>query len=54
MSQLSTSDAEYAGNRKWTWRGAFLAEMDKMVPWAASRQQCVRRWSACMTAYGMH
>lgn len=35
MSQLSFSDAEYAGKRKQTRREKFLAEMDKVVPWDA-------------------
>lgn len=34
MKQLSFSDAEYAGKRKQTRREVFLAEMDKVVPWA--------------------
>lgn len=34
MKQLSFSDAEYAGKRKRTRREVFLAEMDKVVPWA--------------------
>lgn len=33
MSQLSFSDAEYAGKRKRTRREVFLAEMEKVVPW---------------------
>ena len=33
MTQLSFSDAEYAGKRKQTRREKFLAEMDKVVPW---------------------
>ena len=33
MSQMSFSDAEYAGKRKKTRREIFLAEMDKVVPW---------------------
>lgn len=35
MTQLSFSDAEYAGKRKQTRREKFLAEMDKVVPWDA-------------------
>jgi transposase, IS5 family len=35
MSQMSFSDAEYAVKRKRTRREAFLAEMDKVVPWDA-------------------
>lgn len=34
MSQMSFSDFEYAGKRKQTRRGRFLAEMDQVVPWA--------------------
>jgi IS5 family transposase len=33
MDQMSFGDAEYAGKRKQTRREAFLAEMDKVVPW---------------------
>ena len=33
MSQMSFSDAEYAGKRKRTRREQFLAEMDQVVPW---------------------
>jgi IS5 family transposase len=35
MSQMSFSDAEYAGKRKRTRREQFLAEMDQVVPWRA-------------------
>jgi IS5 family transposase len=35
MSQMSFSDAEYAGKRKKTRREVFLEEMDKVVPWQA-------------------
>jgi hypothetical protein len=35
MSQMSFSDAEYAGKRKRTRREEFLAEMEKVVPWSA-------------------
>jgi IS5 family transposase len=35
MTQLTFSDAEYAGNRKQTRREVFLAEMDQVVPWTA-------------------
>lgn len=35
MTQMSFSDAEYAGKRKRTRREAFLGEMDKVVPWPA-------------------
>jgi transposase, IS5 family len=35
MRQLSFADAEYAGKRKQTRRERFLAEMDRVVPWAA-------------------
>ena len=35
MTQLTFSDAEYAGKRKQTRREVFLAEMDKVVPWSA-------------------
>ena len=35
MSQMSFSEAEYAGKRKRTRREVFLAEMDKVVPWDA-------------------
>jgi IS5 family transposase len=35
MTQMSFSDAEYAGKRKRTRREAFLSEMDKVVPWDA-------------------
>jgi IS5 family transposase len=35
MTQMSFSDAEYAGKRKQTRREIFLAEMDQVVPWAA-------------------
>jgi IS5 family transposase len=35
MSQLSFSDAEYAGKRKQTKREKFLAEMEQVVPWDA-------------------
>jgi IS5 family transposase len=34
MDQMSFGDAEYAGKRKQTRREAFLAEMDKVVPWS--------------------
>ena len=33
MTQLSFSDAEYAGKRKQTRRERFLAEMEQVVPW---------------------
>ena len=33
MSQMSFSDAEYAGKRKQTRREIFLAEMEQVVPW---------------------
>ena len=35
MTQMSFSDAEYAGKRKRTRREVFLAEMDQVVPWDA-------------------
>ena len=35
MSQISFSDAEYAGKRKRTRREVFLAEMELVVPWKA-------------------
>ncbi len=35
MTQLTFSDAEYAGKRKRTRREMFLAEMDQVVPWDA-------------------
>jgi len=35
MTQMSFSDAEYAGKRKRTRREAFLSEMDRVVPWDA-------------------
>jgi transposase, IS5 family len=35
MSQLSFSDAEYAGKRKKTRREVFLEEMEQVVPWQA-------------------
>jgi transposase, IS5 family len=35
MTQLTSSDAEYAGKRKQTRREVFLAEMDQVVPWSA-------------------
>ena len=35
MSQLSFSDAEYAGKRKKTRREVFLQEMEQVVPWQA-------------------
>ena len=35
MSQLSFSDAEYAGKRKKTRREIFLQEMEQVVPWKA-------------------
>lgn len=35
MSQLSFSDAEYAGKRKKTRREVFLDEMEQVVPWKA-------------------
>jgi IS5 family transposase len=35
MSQISLSDAEYAGKRKKTRREVFLAEMEQVVPWQA-------------------
>lgn len=35
MTQLSFSDAEYAGKRKQTRREKFLAEMESVVPWDA-------------------
>ena len=33
MSQISSSDAEYAGKRKKTRREVFLDEMEQVVPW---------------------
>ncbi len=33
MTQMTFSDAEYAGKRKKTRREIFLAEMDQVVPW---------------------
>ena len=35
MSQISFSDAEYAGKRKKTRREVFLEEMEQVVPWKA-------------------
>ena len=35
MSQLSFSDAEYAGKRKKARREVFLEEMGQVVPWQA-------------------
>jgi IS5 family transposase len=35
MTQMSFSDAEYAGKRKQTRRETFLAEMEQVVPWNA-------------------
>src|ERR1700756_1530091 len=35
MSQMSFSDAEYAGKRKKTRREVFLDEMEQVVPWKA-------------------
>ena len=35
MSQMSFGDAEYAAKRKTTRREVFLAEMDRVVPWAS-------------------
>ncbi|MGA9343406.1 MAG: IS5 family transposase [Rhodanobacteraceae bacterium] len=35
MTQMSFSDAEYAGKRKRTRREVFLAEMEQVVPWDA-------------------
>lgn len=35
MSQISFSDAEYAGKRKKTRREVFLSEMEQVVPWKA-------------------
>jgi len=35
MSQISFSDAEYAGKRKKTRRKVFLEEMERVVPWKA-------------------
>jgi IS5 family transposase len=35
MTQLTFSDAEYAGKRKQTRREVFLAEMGQVVPWTA-------------------
>src|SRR5206468_8683638 len=35
MSQMSFSDAEYAGKRKKTRREVFLEEMEQVVPWKA-------------------
>jgi len=35
MSQISFSDAEYAGKRKKTRREVFLEEMEQIVPWKA-------------------
>ena len=35
MTQLTFSDAEYAGKRKRTRREVFLDEMDKVMPWDA-------------------
>ena len=35
MTQMSFSDAEYAGKRKQTRRERFLAEMEQVVPWEA-------------------
>ncbi len=35
MTQMTFSDAEYAGKRKQTRREKFLAEMERVVPWEA-------------------
>jgi IS5 family transposase len=35
MTQMSFSDAEYAGKRKQTRREIFLAEMERVVPWTS-------------------
>lgn len=35
MGQMSVSCFEYAGRRKQTRRERFLAEMEKVVPWAS-------------------
>jgi len=35
MTQMSFSDAEYAGKRKKTRKEVFLEEMDRVVPWQA-------------------
>ena len=35
MTQMSFSDAEYAGKRKQTRREIFLAEMERVGPWEA-------------------
>jgi len=35
MSQMSFSDAEFAGKRKKTRKEEFLAEMEQVVPWAS-------------------
>ena len=35
MTQMTFSDAEYAGKRKQTRREIFLAEMEQVVPWDA-------------------
>ena len=35
MTQMSFSEAEYAGKRKQTRREIFLAEMEQVVPWSA-------------------
>jgi len=38
MSQLSFSDAEFAGKRKKTRKEEFFAEMEQVVPWASLRK----------------
>jgi transposase, IS5 family len=35
MKQISFADAEFAAKRKVTRRERFLAEMERVVPWAA-------------------
>jgi len=39
MSQLSFSDAEFAGKRKKTRKEEFFAEMEQVVPWASLRKR---------------
>lgn len=53
MSQISFSDAEYAGKRKKTRREVFLEEMELVVPWKALLGLIEPHWPrGCRTRCG--
>lgn len=54
MTQMSFSDAEYAGKRKQTRCERFLAEMEQVVPWAARGKTGLLSESAGSTALRTH